>query len=144
MTKPRLSQARALLFHKFFVTLWYKIKCYAKFAFSLILSKSNGAKKCQHFTEIDKQNALAFAKELWSDSDTVFVTEYGLELLKPIRKQTTTIHRSVPRYNYPTIEELEAKRHRRNWAIRRNYAKKASSSRGRKNVVNNLIIIILF
>lgn len=92
----------------------------------------NVPKKCQSFTEIDKQNALTIAKELWADYDTEFVVESGFELLKRIQKNTTTIHRSITHRNHPTIEQIEAKQERRKWAIKRNYAKMASSNKGRK------------
>lgn len=88
--------------------------------------------KCQSLTEVDKQNALDFAKELWPDYDTEFVVESGFELLKPKPKQQTTIVRSFPRRNSPTIEQVAAKKERQIKAIRRNYAIKASSSKGRK------------
>lgn len=84
--------------------------------------------KCQYFTEVDRQNALAYAKELWPDFDTEFVSEFGLELLKPIQKKIANNHRPIPRHNKPSIEELDAKMQRKKRAIRRSYTNKASSS----------------
>lgn len=91
-----------------------------------------GLKKCQHFTEVDKQYALAYAKELWPDMDYIFVQEFGMEVIKPTYKKNSITKISAPRYYHPTIEELEAKQQRRKWAIRKKYAKKTSSYKGRK------------
>lgn len=81
------------------------------------------------FTKIDMIKAINIANQHWSGYE--YIQDKELYLL--VQKKKTIIQRSTVYHQpRPTIEQIAAKKERQIKAIRKNYAIKASSSKGRK------------
>ena len=92
------------------------------------------------FTEQDKHNAIAVAKEKWPGKSLSFVDlpEYPFPFITPYAQQTPSLQSRMsyrPQRNHPDIDTLmhqrQVKAIRRNYAIRSNRAKKSGGRRRR-------------
>lgn len=86
------------------------------------------------FTDTDKRNALAIAKQCWPNMDYILTQGPEYPYVTPIAKQTADLHTQLqyrPRYNHPTIDEVMHQR--RVKAIRANYARMGKAKKAKKS-----------